>query len=285
MPFEPAKLLPALLLTAIIIGLTIGCGPDPSGADSSWGATADTPLRVAAAANLKFALNTLLDEQLHRHGNFQVDVTYGSSGNLRTQIEHGAPFDLFLSADMAFPQMLAESGQADPETLFAYAVGRLVIWVPDPSPIDVVELGERSLLDPMVRRIAVANPQHAPYGQAAVAAMESFGMLGQVEARFVLGENIAQAAQFVESGAADAGIIALALAVAPAMRDKGHFWEIPLDRFPPLLQGGVITAQTRQRGQAEWLRDLLMSPQGQEVLRRHGFSTPEGDGELSHATD
>lgn len=247
----------------------VGCAPDQGTSE------AVVPLRIAAAADLKFALDTLIAEtQLP----FPVEVVYGSSGNLRTQIEHGAPFDLFLSADMRFPKILVEKGLAEEATLFRYAVGRLVIWVPNESLLDVERLREQVLLEPEVRKIAVANPQHAPYGQAAVAALQTFGLLDVVQAKFVLGENIAQTAQFVESGAADVGILALALAVAPAMRDQGRFWEIPLETFPRLEQGGVITNHATRSGQREaavTLRQVMLAPEGRAVLRRYGFIMPD----------
>lgn len=267
-------------LFALILGLP-GCSPQSSNSEANAGA----PLRVAAASDLKFALDTLIEELYQDVEKSPIEVTYGSSGNLRAQIQQGAPYDLFLSADMKFPKMLVESGQGIPETLFQYAVGRIVIWVPDASPIDVESLRERSLLEPSVRRISIANPRHAPYGQAAVAALESYGLLAEVESRFVMGENIAQAAQFVESRAADIGIIALALAVAPAMKDKGRFWEIPLEQFPTMLQGGVITRQSRQPERAQRLAAAIISDQGRSVLQRYGFILPDEQSLHSHATN
>lgn len=256
---------PVFFCLLVCASLFSGCTPDQASA----------PTRIAAAADLKFALDTLLREYAENADAFPVEVTYGSSGNLRAQIEQGAPFDLFLSADMAFPEQLVGAGKAEADTLFPYAVGRIVIWVPNTSAIDVETLQEHALLAPGVRKVAIANPQHAPYGQAAVAALQTYGMLEKVEPRFVLGENIAQTAQFVESGAADIGIIALSLAVAPTMERKGRYWEIPLEKFPRMLQGGVVVSASKRQAQAREIAELLQSPHGHEVLQRYGFILPD----------
>ncbi len=176
---------------------------------------------VAAAADLKFALDEIVQGFQKEHPDAKVSITYGSSGNLFSQIDNGAPFDLFLSADIDFPKKLIERKKAAADSLFPYAVGQVVIWVPKNSPIDVQKLGMRALLDPSVHKIAIANPEHAPYGRAAVAAMKKLGVYDQVADKLVLGENIAQTAQFVESRAADIGLIALSLAVSPKMKSAG----------------------------------------------------------------
>ncbi len=260
------------LLHVPLLGMVLAMGLMLSGCQPK----ADTlpPLRIAAAADLKFALDTLLREFREKQGAFPVEVTYGSSGNLRAQIENGAPFDLFLSADLAFPEKLIRMGVGDAETLFPYAVGRLVVWVPKNSPIEVETLHERALLHPAVRKIAIAHPEHAPYGQAAVAALKSYGLFEQVEPRLVLGENVAQTTQFVESGAADIAILALSLAKAPTMQPKGRYWEIPLERFPQMVQGGVMIRTTPRAKEARAIIDLLRSAHGRELLQRYGFILP-----------
>lgn len=159
-------------------------------------------ITVAAAADLSFALNDIVQEFYKEHPDAKVSVAYGSSGNLFAQIDNGAPFDVFLSADIDFPRKLIENKKAAADSLFSYAVGRVVVWVPNDSPVNVEKLGIEALLAPSVRKIAIANPEHAPYGRAAVAAMKKFGVYDKVSGKLVLGENIAQAAQFVESGAA-----------------------------------------------------------------------------------
>src|SRR5439155_3328701 len=188
-----------------------GCG-GPSG-------DAATPreVRVAAASDLKFAFDELARDFQARHTGIAVKVTYGSSGNFYTQLASEAPFDLFLSADLDYPRKLVAQGRAVKETEFQYAVGRLVVWVPNGSPLDLDQLGIRAVTDPRVKKVAIANPRHAPYGRAAEAALKHAGVYDQVKDRLVLGENIAQAAQFVESGAADVGLVALSLALAPTL--------------------------------------------------------------------
>src|SRR5262249_39922487 len=158
-----------------------------------------------------------------------------------------APFDLYLSADIDYPRKLMESRLALQESEFVYAVGHLVVWVPNGSKLDLDRLGIRAVADPSVKKLAIANPKHAPYRRAAEAALKKFGIYDDVKDRLVLGENIAQTAQFVESGSADVGIIALSLALAPAMRDKGRYWTVPLDAYPRLEQGGVILSWAKDR--------------------------------------
>ena len=228
-------------------------------------------LTVAAAADMKFALEDCSTVFRKDNPGIEVKVSYGSSGNFCTQIENGAPFDLFLSADKKYPEKLVAGGHAAADSLFPYAVGRLVVWVPKDSPIDVARLGIVSLKDPAAKKVAIANPEHAPYGEAAVAAMKSLGVYDDVKDKLVLGDNIAQTAQFVESGAADIGIIALSLAVAPVMADKGRYWEVPSSAFPKMVQAGVITSQATNPADARKLEDFLKSPAGNEILKKFGF--------------
>ncbi|MCH8476087.1 MAG: molybdate ABC transporter substrate-binding protein [Opitutales bacterium] len=252
--------------------LTLGCG---KGTKDSASPVAANAVTVAAAADLQFALPEILALFHQEHPEFQVRVTYGSSGNMRAQIAQRAPFDLFLSADIEFPKRLIESGHGVADSLFPYAVGRLVLYVLNDSPLDPERTMEQTLLDPRARRIAIANPRHAPYGQAAVAALQTDDLYEQIADRLVLGENIAQTAQFVQSGAADIGIIALALALAPRMSEAGRFWEIPLERFPEMVQGGVIVRHAKNPEGAEALRAFLLSAEGQRVLQDFGFLMPE----------
>lgn len=234
-------------------------------------------LAIASAADLKFAMEDCVGTFRMAHPDTEVKVIYGSSGNLCAQIANGAPFDLFLSADKKFPDALIAEGHAVADSLFSYALGRLVVWVPKDSPIDAGKLGMASLKEPSAKKIAIANPDHAPYGQAAVAAMKSLGVYEDVKPRLVLGENVAQTAQFVESGAADLGIIALSLAMAPVMSEKGRFWEVPRNTFPPLIQSGVITRQAENSKAAAQFTDFLRSPAGREILKNFGFVMPGGD--------
>lgn len=228
-------------------------------------------VRVAAAADLQFALDDVIQSFRARHPGIATKVSYGASGNLYAQLCNRAPFDIYLSADVSYPRKLVEAGLADKDSEFLYAVGHLVLWVPDSSSLDVKELGIKALLQPAARKIAIANPKHAPYGRAAEAALKSLGVYDQVKDRLVFGENIAQTAQFVQSGAADAGILALSLALAPALHDQGRYWEVPLEAYPRLEQGGVILSWASDRQAAEELRSFLLGDEGKAVLKRYGF--------------
>lgn len=232
-------------------------------------------LTIAAAADLKFAMDQLVTEFQTNQPGTTVKVAYGSSGNFFAQLQNRAPFDLYFSADIEYPRKLAEAGHALDTDVFLYAVGRLVVWVPKSSSVDLDTLGIQALLAPSVRKIAIANPEHAPYGRAAVAAMKSLHVYEQAESKLVYGENIAQTAQFVQSGAADIGIIALSLAIAPQMRDAGRYWEIPLEAYPKMEQGGIILKWTKDADAARAFRDFVLGKHGRDVLKRYGFFLPE----------
>jgi molybdate transport system substrate-binding protein len=236
--------------------------------------SAPTKLLIAAAADLKFALDDLIKEFEGKYPATKVNVTYGSSGNFFAQFQSGAPFDLFFSADIAYPRKLAEIGLGV-DDVFLYATGRIVLWAPKSSLLDLDKLGIKALLETSVRKIAVANPEHAPYGRAAVAAMKTLNVYEKVASRLVYGENIAQTAQFVQSGAADIGILALSLAVAPQMRDAGRFWQVPLDAYPRIEQGGIILKSSRNLETARAFRDFVLGDHGRKVLDQYGFSLPE----------
>lgn len=232
-------------------------------------------VRVAAAADLKFAMSDLAG-QYDKHTGNKIDVTYGSSGNFFSQIQNGAPFDVFFSADIEYPRKLEAAGLTDPGTLCEYAVGRIVIWAPADSKIDVAKQGWNALLDASVQKIAIANPEHAPYGRAAVAAMKKAGIYERVAAKLVYGENISQAAQFAQSGNAQAGIVALSLAVSPAMKD-GQRWEIPAEMHAPIEQGAVLLKSARNKRAARDFLDFVKSDAGRATLAKYGFAFPADD--------
>jgi len=229
-------------------------------------------IRVAAAADLKFALDEVA-ARFEKQAGKKIDVIYGSSGNFYAQIQNSAPFDVFLSADIDYPRKLEAAGLAEPGTLYEYAVGRIVIWMPADAWADLAKLGWKALLEPGVERIAIANPEHAPYGRAAVAALRNAGLYEQVRRRLVYGENIAQAAQFVASGSAQAGILALSLAVSPVMKE-GKRWEIPANMHPPIEQGVVILKSAKDREGAQAFLAFLKSDAGRKILESHGFMLP-----------
>jgi len=229
-------------------------------------------LRIAAAADLKFALAELA-AQYEKQAGTKVEVTYGSSGNFFSQIQNGAPFDLFFSADIDYPGKLVDSGWAKPSTLREYAIGRIVIWTPPDARLDPEKSSWNALLDSRVQKIAIANPAHAPYGRAAVAALLKAGIYEKVYTKLVYGENISQAAQFVESGNAQAGILALSLVLSPAM-SSGKRWEIPSEMYPPIRQAAVVLNSAENEAGARGFLDFVTSATGQQILATHGFASP-----------
>jgi len=230
-------------------------------------------ITVAAAADMSAALPKLAADYSTRTGQ-TVKLSFGSSGNLANQIRNGAPFDLFFSADEEYPQQLIAEGLAVRDTLYRYAVGRLVLWVPGGSMLDVSKLGMKALLDPSVKKISMANPATAPYGRAAASTLRHYGIYDQVSSRLVVGENVSQAAQFVESGNAQAGLIALSHALAPALKDKGRYWNVPLDAYPTLNQAAVVLSRSKQQNAARNFLGFLRSPEATSLLASYGFSLP-----------
>jgi molybdate transport system substrate-binding protein len=229
-------------------------------------------IAVAAAADLKFAMGELAANFEKQTGN-KVNVTYGSSGNLFSQIQNGAPFDLFFSADVEYSKKLESGGQAEPGTLYNYAVGRIVIWMPQGVKVDLNAQGMNALLDAAIQKIAIANPAHAPYGRAAVEAMKKAGIYEKVEPKLVYGENISQAAQFVQSGNAQAGFIAVSLAISPAMKDLGKMWLIPAELHPPIEQAAVVVKSSRKKEAAKAFLEYIKSAPGKAVMDKYGFTT------------
>src|ERR1700688_4833226 len=231
-------------------------------------------ITVAAAADMSAALPELVAAYAKKTGQ-AVKLSFGSSGNLTNQIRNGAPFDIFFSADEEYPRQLIAEGLADKDTIYRYAVGRLVLWVPTDSPLDLPKLGMKALLDPAVKKISIANPATAPYGRAAEATLRHFGIYDQVSSRLVVGENISQAAQFVESGNAQAGIIALSHALAPAMKDKGRYWTVPLDAYPTLKQAAVVLSRSKHQDSARKFLEYLRTPEATSLLATYGFNLPK----------
>ncbi|MGO9453222.1 MAG: molybdate ABC transporter substrate-binding protein [Candidatus Binataceae bacterium] len=230
-------------------------------------------LTVAAAADLTFAFKDVAAQFEKQTGN-SVRVSYGSSGNFFSQIKNGAPYDVFFSADIQFPQKLEAAGLIEPGTIYEYAAGTIVIWVPNSSRLDLSQ-GLAALLDPTIHKIAIANPLHAPYGRAAVAALQHEGIYDKVKGKLVLGEDIAQTAQFVQSGNADAGILALSLALAPAMKERGRYVKIPSDDYPPIIQAVAIIKATQHKQLAEQFLKFLEEPTTVALMEQYGFVVPK----------
>src|SRR5579863_2472112 len=218
------------------------------------------PLRVAAAADLQFALTDVAQQYEHQSGH-KVEITFGSSGNFFAQIQNGAPFDVFFSADIEYPARLQQTNLTEPNSLVKYGVGRIVVWMPAESKIDLAGQKWNALLDSTVQKIAVANPEHAPYGRAAVEALKHAGIYEKVQPKLVFGENISQAAQFVQSGNAQAGIIALSLAVSPAMK-SGQRWGVPADEYAPIEQAAVVLKSARDKESAYAFLTFVSSDAG-----------------------
>jgi molybdate transport system substrate-binding protein len=229
-------------------------------------------ITVAAAADLQFAFQDVA-ARFQKDTGITVKLISGSSGNFFTQIQNGAPFDLFFSADIDYPRKLEAAGLTEPGTLYEYATGRIVLWAPKESKLDLSR-GLQVLLDPAVKKIAIANPEHAPYGRAAVAALKHENLYDKVSGKFVLGENISQTALFIASGNADVGIVALSLAMAPTMKEKGKYAEIPAEDYPAIEQGAVIVNSSRQKELARRFLAYLKTPPILELLESYGFAVP-----------
>jgi molybdate transport system substrate-binding protein len=235
-------------------------------------AAASNTVAIAAASDLAFCLEELNVQFRKLHTNAATQVTAGSSGNFFAQIQRGAPFDVFLSADVRYPEELVRAGMADGTTLASYATGRLVLWTVRTNL--AVTGGLTVLTNHTVRRIAIANPDHAPYGRAAKAVLECAGLWSAVSCKIVLGDNIAQTAQFVEMGHADAGLVALSLVSAPKLKNTGQWWLVPESLHPPLDQAAVLTRHGRDNAMARAYLEFLRSTRAREVFERFGFRRP-----------
>ena len=236
---------------------------------------AQAPLRIAAAADLEPVLPSIL-EQFQQATGIHAEATYQASAVLTTQIENGAPFDLFLSADLNYPKRLIDAGLADAagsldsSTPITYAKGTLVLWTRKDSHLPPPSLA--LLRNPVLKRLALANPDRAPYGRAAVAALASLKLYEDLKPRIVTAENIAQAAQFVDSGNADAGLISMTSALTPRLASAGSFFVIPRNLYPPIEQGAVLVSKTKQRAAVHKFLDFLLSPAVQGQLAKTGLT-------------
>jgi molybdate transport system substrate-binding protein len=242
-----------------------------------WLAAASIPaagtLTIAAAADLQAAFPQLVG-LFERESGVKVSVSYGSSGTFFAQIQNGAPFDAYFSADLEYPQRLVTSGHADRDSLYQYAVGHLVLWTRTSTGIDVSR-GLAVLRDARVRRIAIANPAVAPYGRAAVAALRSGKLYDVVQTRLVLGDNLSQTAQLADSGNADVAILSLSLAFGPTLRASGIYAEIPASAHPPIDQAAVIVSASRNKDTARQFLAFMKRPEARQVLTTFGFQ-PSG---------
>jgi molybdate transport system substrate-binding protein len=227
-------------------------------------------LTIAAASDLQAVLPTIA-QNFEKQSGIATRLTFGSSGNFFSQLQNGAPFDVFLSADIDYPQQLIKGGQAVGGTLYEYASGRIVLWTRKDAEINLAR-GLQTLADPRVRRIAIANPEHAPYGRAAVAALRHEHLYDTVQSKLVLGENVSQAAQFVQSGNADVGIIALSVALAPALKSDGVYMDVPSSMYPPIQQGAVVLRNSKNQPAARDFLNFLKQPESLKLLADFGFA-------------
>jgi molybdate transport system substrate-binding protein len=267
--FEFAHLLACAVLSMAVASLA----PCNAQAESKTPGSTTPPL-VAAASDLQFALDEIV-ARFRRDTGIAPRVSYGSSGNFTRQIEQGAPFELFLSADEAYVDRLAARGLTRGDGAL-YAIGRIALFAPHGSPLEP-DPGLKNLAARLASgesgRLAIANPEHAPYGRAAEQALRSLGVWDAVQPKLLLGENVAQAAQFASSGNADGGIIAYSLVLAPALRARGRFALLPESLHAPLRQRMVLLK--RASPAAARLYDYLRSPSSRAILAQYGFVLPE----------
>ena len=259
-----------IFFTAVVAAAIAGaaCG----GARQTTAARAT--VRVAAASDLNAAMADVI-ARFSASRPIDVSVSYGSSGTFYAQLLNGAPFDVFLSADAEYPRQLTARGLAQPGGDFVYAIGRLVVWVARESSIDVAHEGLQALAAPSVAHVAIANPEHAPYGRAAVAALRWARLDERVRPKLVFGENVAQSLQFAETGAADAAIVARALVAAPAVKDRGRWVDVPAEAYPRIEQRGVVLEKAADPQAARAFRDFVLSGDGRAILEQYGFVLPE----------
>jgi molybdate transport system substrate-binding protein len=235
-------------------------------------------ITVAAASDLQFALREIAQNYEKKTGN-KVKLTFGSSGALAAQILNGAPFDVFFSADASYPEKLVQQNAADGKTLIRYARGLLVLWVEKGQPFGgtvggIVMADLHSLTAEGIKKIAIANPQHAPYGRAAVEAMKKAGVYDKVANKVVMGENVSQAAQFAESGNAQAALLPLSLAQAASLRERGSYVTVPPDQYSPIIQAAVVTKRAHDSVVATGFLRFVVH-EGVLTLRKYGFAAEE----------
>jgi molybdate transport system substrate-binding protein len=232
---------------------------------------ATTEVNIAAAADLRFAMDSLVTIFCRDNSDVRIKVTYGSSGNFFEQIRNGAPFDLFFSADVDYPRQL-EAQHLAASTIHLYGKGQLVVWsrMLDPNAEKM-----NTLLNVAVKKIAIANPAHAPYGKRAEESLHYYNLYDKVKDKLVIGENIAQTAQYAQSGAAEVGIIALSLALSPALEQSGgKYWLIPAEAHQPLLQGFILLPHSKDNDGAARFAVFCGAEKAAAILHGFGFAKP-----------
>jgi len=229
-------------------------------------------IRVFAAADLQYALKEIAQKYMKANPQDRVELIFGSSGKGAIQIRKGAPYHLFFSADMKYVEELHREGYIITQPK-AYAMGRIAVWVRKSSGLDPSNFPDILF---RANKIAIANWEHAPYGQAAKEALESYGVFEKVKNKLVLGENISQTASYVYSGAVDVGIIALSLTLSPTMKEKGKYWLIPQERHRPIVQGYGITKFGEGSPSSRRFYNFIETKTARDILLKYGFFVPEG---------
>lgn len=232
--------------------------------------SAQDKILIAAASDLKFAMDSVISA-FEKEYTGEVDITYGSSGKLTEQILNGAPFDIFFSADIFYPEKLKSENKISSD-IYHYGKGRIVLWS---KKLDPRQKEMKALIESSITKIAVANPAHAPYGKRAMESLGYYKVLERIKSKLVYGENISQTAQFVSTGAADIGIIALSLALSPNMKkENGKYFLIPEKSHRPLTQGVVITDHGKKSKLANTFYEYIKSDKAIAILQHYGFSRP-----------
>lgn len=231
-------------------------------------ASAQRTLRLAAAADLQPVLPPILASFEQQTG-IHVLASYQSSATLATQIVQGAPFDLFMAADLSFPQRVIDAGKAEEDHPMPYARGTLVLWTRNDSGVS--DLSLPALRNPAIKTIAIANAEHAPYGRAAQAALDQSGLTSAVKPRLVVAENIAQTAQFADSGNAQVGFLSLTSALTPRLSADGHFIRVPAEDYPPILQGAIVIRGSANADAAHRFLKYLRRPDIAHTLATRGL--------------
>src|SRR3972149_3801137 len=234
---------------------------------------ADEKILIAAASDLNSAMNAICHAFEKSNPEIKTEVSYGSSGNFFAQIKQGAPYDIFFSADSSYPMRLEEEGLAVKERKRFYAVGRIVLWIPKTSTLDITK-GLKIVLQQEFKKLAIANPRHAPYGRAAEETLRYYGLWDKVQGKLVFGENVSQTAQFVQTGAADAGIIALSLAISPSMIDSGRYWTIPTESYGRLEQVYTVLQRGKGKSSVKTFLEFIQGKKGEKTLSGFGFILP-----------
>lgn len=227
---------------------------------------------VAAAANLVYCLDVLKTGFTRVAPGTELTVVIGSSGNLVAQIKNGAPYDVFLSADVDYPQQLVQAGLAGQDSVTIFATGRLVLWTRR-ADIPLASLAG-AVRSPLVKKLAIANPATAPYGRAARETLQKLGAWEEVRSKLVVGENISQTLQFVDTGNADAGFVAFSLLMSPKLRGAGRYLEVPPGFYGPLEQGGVLTKRGADNPGARRFLDFLGSDAARKIFADYGYRVP-----------